>query len=142
MSFVPADRVPRDTSGDSALRVAWRPSWWTLVIATLAFAVLVFLYFCNPSDVPHFPRCPFLVLTGYQCPGCGTLRGIHSLLHFRFRDAWGFNPFLVVSIPLIAALVLSPRFRRSPRVSKTVLAAILIYWLLRNTGLEMCLFGQ
>ncbi len=105
------------------------------MIAAFALAALAFLYFCNPSDVPYFPRCPFLVLTGYQCPGCGTLRGIHSLLHFRFRDAWGYNPFLVVSIPLIAALVLSPRFRRSPHVSKTGLTAILAYWLLRNMGL-------
>ena len=142
MSFVPADRTLRDTLGDSVRCAARRPIWWTLVIATLAFAALVFLYFCNPSDVPHFPRCPFLALTGYQCPGCGTLRGIHSLLHFRFRDAWGYNPFLVVSIPMIAALTLSPRFRRSPRVSKTVLAVILVYWLLRNTGLGLFLFGQ
>lgn len=66
--------------------------------------------------------------------------GIHSLLHFRFRDAWGYNPFLVVSIPLVAALVLSSRFRSSTRMSRTILAVILAYGLLRNTGLGMFLF--
>lgn len=137
MSFIPADRALRGAPNGFVRRVARRSRWRTPVIVATALVALVFLYFCNPSDVPHFPRCPFLTLTGYQCPGCGTLRGIHSLLHFRFRDAWGYNPFLVVSIPLITALALFPRFRRSTRVSGTVLVAILAYWLLRNMGLGL-----
>ena len=57
-------------------------------------AGLVFLYFNNPQDLSGFPRCPFYALTGYKCPGCGTLRAIHAALHLRFSDALKLNPIL------------------------------------------------
>lgn len=100
--------------------------------ALAAIAGLVFLFLYNPSDIPRFPKCPFFALTGYKCPGCGTLRGIHSLLHLRFAAAWGYNPLMIVSIPLLAALVISKRVRRNRYLSYTVLGVTLIYWLVRN----------
>ena len=106
--------------------------WWWLAVAVVGIAGLTFLYFVNPADISGFPRCPFLVLTGYQCPGCGTLRGIHSLLNLRFHEAWNYNPAMVVAIPVIAGLVFSARFRRSVIVSRTILVATLCYWILRN----------
>ena len=30
---------------------------------------------------------PLLLLTGYKCPGCRTLRAAHALLHMRFAEA-------------------------------------------------------
>lgn len=93
---------------------------------------LVFLYFWNPSEISCFPRCPFLALTGYQCPGCGTLRGIHSLLHLHFREAMGYNGFMVVSIPVLALLVLLPRFRSNVIAARVILGVTLLWWLLRN----------
>ena len=29
----------------------------------------------------HYPTCPFLAITGWYCPGCGSLRAVHDLLH-------------------------------------------------------------
>lgn len=91
-----------------------------------------FLFFFNPSDINWFPKCPFYALTGYKCPGCGTLRGIHHLLHFRFVDAWKMNPFMIVSIPVLFSFLLFPRICKNKIVGKCVLWVTLLYWLLRN----------
>ena len=34
----------------------------------------VFLFFFNPAlpGNQFFPKCPFRLLTGFQCPGCGS----------------------------------------------------------------------
>lgn len=100
------------------------------ILAAILGACL--LFFFNPESVSLYPRCPFYVLTGLKCPGCGTLRGIHALLHFRIIDAFRFNPLMVVSIPLIVMLLISPRSRRSVWMSWSVLLVVLAYWILRN----------
>lgn len=97
-------------------------------------AGLVFLYFRNPADVAGFPRCPFLVLTGLKCPGCGTLRGIHHLLHLQMVRAWQMNPLMLVSIPLITVFLLSRRIRENALVGKVIWIAVVVYWVLRNLG--------
>lgn len=101
-------------------------------VVSAGIAVLAFLYFFNPQEIPSFPRCPFLALTGLKCPGCGTLRGIHSLLHLRFADAWAYNPLMVVSIPFLAAFLAFPRLCTNVTVGRTVLLVVLAWWLLRN----------
>lgn len=106
-----------------------------LLLVALAIAGvlgLVFLFFFNPSQIEWFPRCPFLALTGYKCPGCGTLRGIHHLSHLRFREAWLMNPLMVVSIPVLAAMVFVPRIRRNVILGWTIFVVTLVYWLGRN----------
>jgi len=93
---------------------------------------LVFLYFYNPQDMPFFPRCPFYALTGYKCPGCGTLRAIHALLHCRFANAFNLNPFLFVAIPIVSGVLVSKRFASSVPFGKCVFALTIVYWVLRN----------
>ncbi len=103
-----------------------------LSILIVGIVGCVFLFFFNPSEVSWIPRCPFYKLTGYKCPGCGTLRGIHHLLHFRFAMAWAMNPFMIVTIPLIAAFLVWPRLSKNVVISILVTVAVLLYWLLRN----------
>lgn len=92
----------------------------------------LFLYYRHPSEIWWIPKCPFYGLTGYKCPGCGTLRGIHHLLHFRFSAAWDMNPLLIVMMPLIAALLVWPGLSRNVVVAVLVTVTISLYWLLRN----------
>ena len=66
-------------------------------LAAILGACLLFLF--NPETTSYYPRCPFYVLTGLQCPGCGTLRGLHALMHLHLADAWRFNPAMIVSVP-------------------------------------------
>jgi hypothetical protein len=103
-----------------------------IITVAIALAAATVLYFFNPSETNFFPRCPFYVLTGYKCPGCGSLRGIHALLHGHLIEAIRFNLFMVLSIPAIILLLLSPRIRRSVLFARIVLVTVVAWWILRN----------
>src|SRR6056297_1458833 len=67
------------------------------------FAGLAVLYFLlNPDETEFFPRCIFHSLTGYYCPGCGSQRAIHNLLHLDIAGVVG-NNFLF--LPAVLAII-------------------------------------
>lgn len=114
----------------------------TVIGATLAALVYLFLY--NPSTgESYFPSCPLRSLTGLYCPGCGTLRGLHQLLHGHLYAAFGFNPLMVLSLPFIAYAYLSyavmalrgrslPRFFVPPVLIKALFWVVVAFGVLRN----------
>lgn len=55
---------------------------------------------------PHVPGslglCPLHAVTGLYCPGCGTLRALHDILHGDVVGALGHN---ALTIPVLAALL-------------------------------------
>ena len=53
----------------------------TAIFGLLLFSIALLLLGLFNPDQYHFPRCPFLSLTGFKCPGCGSQRAIHHLLH-------------------------------------------------------------
>ncbi|MCG2781895.1 MAG: DUF2752 domain-containing protein [Weeksellaceae bacterium] len=60
------------------------------------------IYFSyNPENSQFFPKCPVKFITGLSCPGCGSQRAVHELLHFNFKKAFEHNALLVVSIPYL-----------------------------------------
>lgn len=84
-----------------------------LIVAFL-FAILVgliVLYFYNPMTAGFYPRCPSKMLTGYDCPGCGTLRSTHALMHGRFVEAWHFNPATIIAFVLVPLMILGELHR-------------------------------
>ncbi|HKL33252.1 MAG TPA: DUF2752 domain-containing protein [Tangfeifania sp.] len=112
-----------------------------LLVFIFGLAVLFFLL--NPSEHQLFPRCIFNTVTGYYCPGCGSQRAIHSLLHLNFAGVVG-NNFLF--IPAVAAVAyhyahqpLNKKFgwklpnifykKATPWV---IFGIILLFWFLRN----------
>lgn len=105
-----------------------------LLICGIFAAILgaCLLFFFNPETTSCYPRCPFYVLTGLQCPGCGTLRGLHALMHLRLADAWRFNPAMIFSIPVIGLFLFFPRLCKNVFVGKIVLATTLVWWIIRN----------
>src|SRR5580700_1516854 len=66
-----------------------------------AFLGLVLLEIFDPATSGIFPPCPVHYLTGWYCPGCGSLRAIHQLLHGNLRAAWAMNPLTVVLLPFL-----------------------------------------
>lgn len=76
-----------------------RRGWRLLVGFTLIIGV-VHLYLHDPEK-GGFLGCPFRLLTGLLCPGCGSQRAVHDLLHFRVWEAFEHNALLVLSIPLL-----------------------------------------
>lgn len=116
------------------------------LVVLLAIAVLLVLgiiyYALDPTSSALFPRCGFLELTGYKCPGCGSQRAIHALLNGDVVGAFKHNAMLFISIPWLAVCIYAETQRvRNPRRyarlhSATLiwlfLAAVLLWWLLRN----------
>ena len=59
----------------------------------------------DPLKSSFFPSCPFKSVTGLDCPGCGSQRAIHELLHSNFKKAFEYNALLVLSIPYLLLLM-------------------------------------
>ena len=68
------------------------------------------LYFFAPTEHAFYPRCVFHTLTGLACPGCGSLRAVHSLLHGELATAFRFNPLLLTVLPVAAIASVARHF--------------------------------
>lgn len=103
---------------------------------------LVGLYVVNPAAGGPLPPCPWLWVTGWQCPGCGVLRGTHALLHGEVAVAWRLNPLWFVVGPALAAMLVWATARsygvplpalRVPRAGLWgMLLAVVAFGVLRN----------
>jgi Protein of unknown function (DUF2752) len=88
----------------------------TLVLLTVATAASI-LYLFDPSSYGFYPTCLFHRMTGLLCPGCGSLRALHQLLHGHIWTAFQYNPMLVTGLPFLAVmggLILGASFREKP----------------------------
>lgn len=73
----------------------------------LIIAVGLLIYFFNdPTSTPWMPKCVWLSLTGYKCPGCGTQRFLYHFFNGEFREAIGYNPLMLIELPLFIAYAL------------------------------------
>lgn len=85
-----------------------RRAWPTLALAAGAAMVAPVLWRFDPNAANSpFPPCPFHALTGLYCPGCGSTRALHALLHGEVVQALAMNPLLVVALPVLAAMALN-----------------------------------
>jgi hypothetical protein len=79
-----------------------------------AAATAAALFFFDPATTSFYPPCLFKTVLGMQCPGCGSLRAAHQLLHGNVEAAWALNKPVVLALPLaLAAASLSFFLRRS-----------------------------
>lgn len=111
-----------------------------LLLATGA----VYLFVFEPGRTGFFPVCIFRLLTGFTCPGCGTTRALHEIVHGHFAAAFMLNPLLLIASPflLLAFLRYSVIVMRGDVPRKNALPAPYIYavffivvgfWIFRNT---------
>lgn len=115
----------------------------TVAIVLIATVLFIFFYI-DPSVYPLFPRCPFLVVTGYECPGCGSQRAFHQLLHLNIAGAFRQNPLVVLYGPyIILGVYLEymggndkfPRVRNfffGKQAAIVILVSIILFWIGRN----------
>ena len=62
----------------------------------------------SPGGIEDGPVvCPFRLLTGLPCPGCGLTRSWVYLAHGQWRDSFVANPFGLVLVALLLALVVA-----------------------------------
>lgn len=93
----------------TAVRVPAEGTRWSRVQAPalLAAAVLgasVLLHLRDPHRTGSWGYCPWLLLTGTYCPGCGGLRAVNDLTNGDVAAAASSNLLFVGSLPLVAFL--------------------------------------
>lgn len=115
-----------------------------VIAAVAAVAVMaILLRVFDPASSGMFPPCPVHYLTGWYCPGCGSLRALHALLHGKFMQAWAMNPLTVMLLPFLSYGLASEAFRQirgtglpAPALSagqiRTLFVVIVVFGIVRN----------
>jgi len=142
--------VPGRGNGDAAL-----PNWpvrrWSrrarlagyVGVAALAVAGSTMIYMVDPAEPGHYPTCPFKLVTGLDCPGCGSMRGLHQLLHGHIGHAANYNILLIAAAPylVIGWLVSMTRLLGGPQIRlprmpawlyKAIPVLVVAFWIVRN----------
>ena len=112
--------------------------WLTIAVAG------VLLFVLEPGKSALLPGCPFRALTGFLCPGCGTTRGLHQLLHGNLVEAFQLNPLLILALPFLLYALLKytnsvlrgkphRRFNLPAKYIWALLGFVLFFWVFRNT---------
>jgi hypothetical protein len=115
----------------------------TAAVTALLASAAALLFFFDPAASPIFPPCPFHFFTGLWCPGCGSARALHALVHGRFVAALDLNPLMVVFLPFIGYAAVSgallyltgrglPRIFTAPFWGWFVVVVVILFWVLRN----------
>jgi hypothetical protein len=78
---------------------------------------------------PALIPCPFKMLTGLPCPGCGLTHAFCSISHGNFAQAWLDNPFGFFFYALAIALLLWPLLEmKIPRLNVVLAKSRAAYW--------------
>ncbi len=73
-----------------------------LLVVFLALLGLGYLYFhFDPIHNILFPKCPLYATTGIYCPGCGSQRATHALLHMDIPGVFSSNLLFLPAIILV-----------------------------------------
>ena len=83
---------------------------WVIFITCVSLGPLLMLYFFAPTQYSFYPRCLFHALTGLSCPGCGSLRALHHLLHGHWGAAFHYNALLILLLPFLPIALISYLF--------------------------------
>jgi len=112
-----------------------------MLLAGIAGVVLLGAF--DPAHSGIFPPCPVRYLTGLYCPGCGSLRALHALLHGDLRLAWAMNPLTMMLLPFIGYGLISevhrhfrgramPGMMLSAGSIRALCAVIVLFGVVRN----------
>ncbi|GAB3205922.1 DUF2752 domain-containing protein [Marinactinospora thermotolerans] len=125
------------------LRRRSHPAAAPLLVGVAGLAAATMVHFVDPNEPGHYPTCPWLMVTGTFCPGCGTMRCVHALTELDLVGALQMNVLTVALLPFLAVGYvrwLYRSFRPSQRPARVLhpfwlwvlLVAIVGFWILRN----------
>lgn len=115
----------------------------TILIIVMCLGA-VFLFFNTPGKSKLLPPCIFHSLTNLYCPGCGSTRGVYSLIHGDIITALRCNILTVLFIPLLAYSFLAfcvntysnkqvlKQIIYNPLSTKIIVIVVIVFWVLRN----------
>jgi len=106
-------------------------------------ALLGMVFVINPVNNPLLPPCLFHRLTGLYCPGCGSTRAIHHLLHGQWQEALRLNALVTILGPLLVGGLAWERLSRrsvrpwsfnqlSPTLVWALVGVVLLFGIVRN----------
>ncbi|PHQ55327.1 MAG: hypothetical protein COC16_05420 [Lutibacter sp.] len=112
-------------------------------LSVLGMALVLLYFFVNPSELDILPKCPLYVTTGIYCPGCGSQRATHHLLHFNFEEVLQQNVLYFFGLLFIGyyLTITSLNFFLKkniynyvyhPKTPLIILIVILLFWIARN----------
>jgi hypothetical protein len=115
-----------------------------MLLAGGLLAVSILLHVRDPHRNGSWGYCPWLLLTGTYCPGCGGLRAVNDLTHGDVAGAASSNLLFVGSLPFVAfgwTRSVVDRWRGTQRhsTSRRVLVPVfvfvtlaVVFWVARN----------
>ena len=114
----------------------------SLLVTAVVALIALYLFLVDVTGL--MPRCPIKMLTGFDCPGCGSQRALHSLLEGHLSESFHHNlilPFAVAYLAVCGFHWINPGWNRmtaiytrltSP-VALWVIVAIVAAWtIVRN----------
>lgn len=134
------------TLASPADRSRWQRLKGPTLLAGGVLAASVLLHLRDPHRSGTWGYCPWLLLTGTYCPGCGGLRAVNDLSRGDLRAAASSNLLFVGSLPIVLAWwgrTMRDRWRgvvRLVRPQVTIWSCVafgltaLVFTVLRNTG--------
>jgi hypothetical protein len=137
-------QAPARLATASRLRAMLPPA----AVAVAACAGCAVVALANPTDPDNpLPVCPTKLMLGINCPGCGSLRMIYSLMHGNLVAAAQYNVVSLLVLPLLALAFVTwtvsrwrgrpvrswQHWRWTPRIALVVFFA---WFLVRNIPFE------
>jgi Protein of unknown function (DUF2752) len=130
--------------GRSATSGLMQPRTMTGMAAGALLAGLAVVYKFPPTEYAFYPRCPFYATTHWLCPGCGSTRALHALLHADLQAALHYNFLFTLLAPFVLAWLgfccyrvmrydQFPRFVIPRGLAAGLIAAVMLFTVARNT---------
>jgi hypothetical protein len=115
----------------------------SIVAFILLIVVIYYFYYNDPSNGEAiFISCITKSISGFDCPGCGSQRAFHELLHGNFIKAAQFNLLIYFFVPLLLFIFLKitlkpfniflPDIIISTKWLVSILVSIILFSIIRN----------
>ncbi len=118
-----------------------------IVSIPIVFLTLgIFYFYFNPNTFAYTPKCYFHSFTGLHCPGCGSQRALHEILHGNIWTGFKHNFLILLAILIIGYKFYIYYVNTIKKQAKKnllqhnaapwlILVIVLGFWVLRNLPL-------
>ena len=110
---------------------------YKFIVGILVLLLVSLYYFFNPTVSNFFPKCPFHTITGLYCPGCGSQRAIHDMMHLNIFEAINHNALMFFAFTFGIGLYLYSKKKfydliYHPKSPLIIFGIIFLFGVLRN----------